>query len=431
MRRRFYDILEVFRDERVELVSVFLVLILASGAFLPLLTNEAFAGGAVGNPLIQAVWFVMYLVFLLLVLVHWRPVLATALRGKWLLALVALAVVSVFWSSVPELTLRRGVALSMTTLAGIYLAARFGLRAQLRMLAGVLGLLAACSLLAVLLFPGIAVDSDIHEGAWQGVFVQKNTFGRFMTLGVLVFFFAGASRILDRRLAWTGLAGSLCLALLSTSATALLSLTVFTGIVAVYLLFRYRGLVLATSTLGTGLAGLVLATLMANVVVIFGLSGTGFTLTGRTGLWDVILSSVREQPLLGYGYGAFWLGEDGPSREVWQFVTWEPNHAHNGLLELVLYTGLLGLAVFLAGLTVYAARALLWTRVTGRIQSLWPLSFLAVFFLMNITQSELVYQHEMFWILYVSTMLAIPVSLRNRGGPVKVPKRLRRASRVR
>jgi exopolysaccharide production protein ExoQ len=70
------------------------------------------------------------------------------------------------------------------------------------------------------------------------------------------------------------------------------------------------------------------------------------TFTGRTSIWAFALDMIERRPLLGWGYQSYWLvGPDAPSvLEAPGWVAEMPN-AHNGYLDTILETGLLGLAV--------------------------------------------------------------------------------------
>jgi exopolysaccharide production protein ExoQ len=78
-------------------------------------------------------------------------------------------------------------------------------------------------------------------------------------------------------------------------------------------------------------------------------------LTGRVPLWQVLLEEVAQGPWLGAGFAAFW---GSPSFQVVQLTA--PS-AHNGYLEELLNTGVVGLAILLAfclvTLTVVSRRA--------------------------------------------------------------------------
>jgi len=70
------------------------------------------------------------------------------------------------------------------------------------------------------------------------------------------------------------------------------------------------------------------------------------SLSGRGFIWPVCWESICQRPWLGYGYGSFWT----PARieyflEEIQFSIFE---AHNGYLELLLGTGIIGCVLFVA-----------------------------------------------------------------------------------
>src|SRR5699024_6050372 len=79
---------------------------------------------------------------------------AQALRSvrccPWLMLLLILACVSVFWSTAPELTLRRSIAFLGTNMVGLYLATRFSLQEVGELLVASFGLVIVCSLVLVL-----------------------------------------------------------------------------------------------------------------------------------------------------------------------------------------------------------------------------------------------------------------------------------------
>lgn len=66
------------------------------------------------------------------------------------------------------------------------------------------------------------------------------------------------------------------------------------------------------------------------------------TLTGRTDLWNQVLSMTTD-PLLGTGFESFWLGER--VEKMWSMYWWRPNQAHNGYLEVFLNLGWVGVAL--------------------------------------------------------------------------------------
>ena len=73
-------------------------------------------------------------------------------------------------------------------------------------------------------------------------------------------------------------------------------------------------------------------------------------LSGRLPLWQALIPSALASPFVGHGFGAFWT----PDRfgEIFSAVKWYAVVAHNGFLEEILATGLIGL-VLLAAFWIY------------------------------------------------------------------------------
>jgi exopolysaccharide production protein ExoQ len=70
------------------------------------------------------------------------------------------------------------------------------------------------------------------------------------------------------------------------------------------------------------------------------------TLTGRTPLWEQLLPEIWQHPLVGSGFAAFWSPDN-----LYRFESvagFPVTSAHNGFLEELLNTGLVGFAILLA-----------------------------------------------------------------------------------
>ena len=70
------------------------------------------------------------------------------------------------------------------------------------------------------------------------------------------------------------------------------------------------------------------------------------TLTGRIPLWNAVLPEIVERPWLGAGFAAFWNPDTYFRME--QIVGFPAKSAHNGFLEELLNTGVVGLVLLLA-----------------------------------------------------------------------------------
>jgi O-antigen ligase len=86
------------------------------------------------------------------------------------------------------------------------------------------------------------------------------------------------------------------------------------------------------------LAIFIVATPLGQYVENYNRSGEAASLTGRTGLWDVVWPAIVERPVLGHGYHA----SRFLSSEV-EGAFAEAGHTHNSFLEVLYNNGLIGL----------------------------------------------------------------------------------------
>jgi O-antigen ligase len=105
--------------------------------------------------------------------------------------------------------------------------------------------------------------------------------------------------------------------------------------------------------------------------------GKDVTLTGRTALWDLVISNVHQSPVLGWGYRATWQGDDPitivASRLVGNFGV---TSSHNGFLEITLQLGVIGLGLIVSIIGVALWRGY-WCCRAGSLPLGW---FSVVFF---------------------------------------------------
>ena len=386
--------------DALEHAFAFIVLLLLSEALLGPLFNPLQETD--GAPWLRQMWFPVYGVTALLVLAR-LPMMIRVFWGAVLLApLLLLAGLSGEWSLLPDVTLRRAVALCFTSLFGLYLAARFAWRDLLNLFAAVFLVLALGTYLSVLVAPGWAIHATVHPGAWKGLWFEKNGLGQIMVWGVLACTCA-ALFTPERRKLWVA-AAMLCVGLVifSTSKTALLGLMlVGAGLTVVAGLRRGGLLAVATAWLALVGAGLLAALIVLAPELLLEALGRDPTLTGRTDIWSAVLRRAEERPWQGYGYGAFWADKQGPVGYVRNEVDWSAPTAHNGWLEMLLAFGWTGVILFGVHLAVTALAALI---SLGRgAYSYWAVLLVAVFALFSLSESTILQQNNLIWTLYVVT----------------------------
>lgn len=386
----------------VEKIFTVMMLFYATAAVLPQVLGAGTGlSRSEGSPLALAVQTALYSAAFFFIVLGWRSFLHWTWGVKWIVALSLLAVASVAWSQDPVFTLRRSIVLIATTAFGIYFGNRYTLAEQLRLLAWTCALVVLSCFVYGVFLPEYGIDHVIHPGDWQGAFIQKNSLARAMVLSILVFYFVRPAA--GGWLRWVGMTGSFALLVLSRSVTGVVVLALATALLPLFSLLRRKLSILIPM-------GIILAALAVGVVLLLVTYGGDLllllhrspTLTDRTELWQAVLMSISKHPWSGYGFNAFWMGMQGESAALMLRVGWFPKHAHNGCLDLLLDLGIVGLGTFLAG---YVS---LWSKVGRLLRSaagpypMWLCAYLAFMFIYNLTESSILVQNNLFWILYVS-----------------------------
>jgi O-antigen ligase len=119
------------------------------------------------------------------------------------------------------------------------------------------------------------------------------------------------------------------------------------------------------------------------------LTGKDLTFSNRTAIWDIIKEHIGSSPLLGTGYGAYWIGSlfRSPSFEMTRRLYFYPTEGHNGYLDVINDLGFVGFLVLLAYLTTYLRQGL---RLYATVRSQGAL-YLALFFqqlIANLSESR-------------------------------------------
>lgn len=383
---------------------VFIVLL--TGAFMNLfLTPEQILDPAEGMAGARFMWAAIYGGALIFLLRSCRRSLALLLSERPIVFLVLLAAVSVFWSDSPSTTFRRSIALVGTCLISVYFAARFRVREQLNLLTWGFGICAVCSLAFGWFHWGNSVD-DL-EGAWYGIYTQRNVLGSMMVLSALLFLLSAQIQSNWKWVFWICAAISFTLIVLSGSVTSLIAFLV--------LLFSFPLVRLLRSSKKAGAAVLIAGIFVFGLASWAGASidttaeamGRDPSLTGRTTLWAASVAIGLDKPWLGFGYSAFWLGADGQSADVWKVVNWAAPNAHNGLLELWLDLGMVGVAIAVFSLGSSLRKAYALVRDTRDWEYAWPFLFLVVLVVLNLTESAFFGGNSIYWFLYVVVALDI------------------------
>jgi len=390
-----------------EKVFTVLVILYSTGAFLPILQGERDpqAGEWTGALITNATWIVIYAISLQLLSRYCKARLVEALKNWMLLSLLGFVLLSIVWSDAPLLTFLRSASLMGSALIALYLVLRFSTRRLLVLCAWAITIGGVCSFLLVVLYPSYGMGSGEFADDWLGVYGQKNALGASMAIGFLVVFlllkFTKARRSLNLAIAGLML---LCI-YLSGSMT---SLVICLGIPFIFWITR---LVVTPSSsrelrrlgvLAVALSALLFA--MFHAETILESIGRDPSLTGRVELWALVLQSIQERPILGFGYEAFWRGYEGNAGEIWQKMGQFLFYSHNGLLEVWLGLGVVGVVLVLACIVLLARHAYRQACWYFCLETAWPCLFLCYLFLSNLTEVSILRGNTLPMILFFALL---------------------------
>ncbi|MBW4560913.1 MAG: O-antigen ligase family protein [Mojavia pulchra JT2-VF2] len=393
-----------------------LSLMLYTGGPLTVLTsggvNEGeaeFYSGSDNNSLVKIVFLAIYFITFVLLTARWKKVVYMLSKDKYILILLGIALTSILWSARPEATIVRSLGITGTTLFGLYLATRYSLKEQIGLLGWMFAIVLLLSFLFAVGLPKYGIMGGIHAGAWRGIYNHKNVLGKMMVISTTIFILNSISATKNRLILYLGLSLSIILILLSRSSSAMINSIM---IIALFLIshtwrWRYEVLVPTFITIITLISSIYIW-LIDNSEAIFAAVGKDATLTGRTDLWNLVWDMIWKRPWLGYGYGAFWFGgESSVSSELWNAAGWIPPNSHNGLLDLWLNVGLFGVIIFALSFCKTLTKAFIWLRYSKTSEGFWPLIFIVYMIQSNLTESALMLQNDIFWVLYVAVAYSV------------------------
>jgi O-antigen ligase len=282
------------------------------------------------------------------------------------------------------------------------------------------------------------IGQEYLQGAqvWKGWHFHKNGLGFPAAIAFLFFAFRPLSvDVRNYWVYWVLCVLSFLVLFKSGSATALISLSVGAGI-AIYLSLA-NGLRLSGQITGLLLSLLLVLIAVVSTIIIFagnveiltGLVGRSGDLTGRTGLWKMVVSLIMERPWLGFGYGTLWTPTPGTESIIGPLLEhqlrWLPPHAHNGFLNIA---SQLGIPIALIA-TTFSIQALMEPlRLYLRTPSSFVLLIVALLSALTVrtlTEQVIFTDRTLNWIIFV----ALPILLLRSPQRIDMPLKKSNASR--
>lgn len=389
--------------------AVISLLFFSQSFFLIILGGDVVGTGDVDSVLLRVVFLGIYFTAFVFLALRWKRTLAFLGTNVWLLFLITLAIVSVSWSSVPDVALRKIIALVGTTFFGIYLGSNYSFTQQLRVYGWVFGISILFSFMFVLAIPEYGImNTDAITGAWRGIYPHKNGLGESMFISFLTFYFLANSAKRYQLLFKICALLSVILIYFGESATALIS------VVFVFLIYQgLKHLSLESKQSVLFILLFLIAVLLiqflilANFNAFLSANDKDITLSGRTILWDSLWGFIREKPLLGYGYGSFFSGLHRETDLLWKVHTWSPVHAHNGYIQILLNLGVVGLLTLMIGYFSCLFTSLFKYLVSKNMQMMWIFLLLIYTVFLNLTEVSFFSVNSIVWVTSVASIYSI------------------------
>ena len=265
-------------------------------------------------------------------------------QNLFLLLFLGCVAASISWSSEPMLSFKRFVALLSVVFFAGFIAWRYSLERIAFLFGCVIGLAALVGLIFAVIRPDIAfISGGIRDGAFRGVFAEKNAGARLNAIAILLLL-----PMIRQRNPMAMLYGLFALIAigLAQSATAIALIVAGTASYAYFItLIRLRiNRSLLAFTAATLVFFLLCGVLYANYAMLLELVGRDPSLTDRTLIWELLQPLIDAQFLKGYGFGAFWASADADAFITrWGYI----GNAHSGYVETLLNGGLIQLVALL------------------------------------------------------------------------------------
>lgn len=329
---------------------------------------------------------------------------------------------SLNWAAFPDVAIRRLVALTITMVVASSLILVLTPRSALHYLAALFAALLIINTLAVLLLPGatsLKADFDTwsgDSGTWRGFHLQKNVAGAVGAFGVLLFVYRAVTEVPGSwaRLRWIALA--------------------LFGIFFVYKTGSKTsfGLIFIASAVGFLVTAISGTPTRQKLIVLFGIitlatlpillpgTLTGFgsfvdslgqdprAYTGRSQIWEALSRYVQAHFMLGSGYGSFWrVGENGPMYQYARDWLLTVPQAHNGYLDMLLQTGIVGLLIDVISAIIVPLYIVMGRSDLPR-EMRWLLTSVILFFVFhNMLETSLYDRDNPFWFLLLCSIAII------------------------
>ena len=387
--------------------------------------SVAAPGDLEGSPIDRAVYSALLIFGISILLsrkVKWRVLIK---NNAWLFTLFLYMLVSIIWADFPGISFKRWTrSLADGVMALIVLTESEPLEAIYAVLRRVLCINIPLSIIFIKFYRDIGTDWDyLGNEMWIGVTTHKNVLGQVAMIAG-IYFIVEIMRNW-RTQGWRGrnvLIYSffllLTLWILNGSPSSRSTTSMILFIVGVLLLLGLNYLrpkivyISKYFVFGVFLVGFLFLTIQAYTALTatsvtsaaLEASGRDSTLTGRTDLWNDLLKIASESPILGVGYGSFWIGN---SHGLWDIHIWAPTQGHNGYIDVYVELGAIGLFL-IGGLIISSYRRILHEFKPNYDAAAIRLTLLTMIIFHNVSESSFLRGTVDLWFLFLLVVINVP-----------------------
>ena len=280
-------------------------------------------------------------------------------REKFLFIFILFSLISMLWSDYSFVTFKRIfqiMAIYVSTIC--FLLYMDSSEEVLKPIKYILYPYLFLTIIAVLIIP------QARQGPfmWQGFTTNKNTLGQMGFISIILCYIIYKNEItqLKKILAIFFIFLSAVITIGSHSSTSLIILLFLIGLGT---LTTFDSL-FTKIRIGKTISSITIVTFITLVVTVMiwdpqmestipELFGKDASFSGRTELWDYLINIKHINPVLGSGYGAFWVPESEKISGVYEIFLFLPGQAHNGYIDIYLSTGYVGFIIMILILLNY------------------------------------------------------------------------------
>ncbi|MCW8278247.1 O-antigen ligase family protein [Pseudomonas sp. PCH199] len=263
-------------------------------------------------------------------------------NNAFLLLFLVCVAASISWSYEPMLSFKRFVALISVVFFAGFVAYNYSLEKISFMLGCTIGAAALIGLICALILPDIAfISGGIRDGAFKGIFPEKNAGARINAIAIVLLL-----PMIRRRNPWAIFSACCSLVAIGLAQSATGLVLICAGALSYWYFLTMIRLRINRSTIAffatTLLYLLTCLFLYGNYTLLLEMVGRDPSLTDRIQIWELLAPFIDAEWLRGYGFGAFWNSADADAFITrWGYI----GNAHSGYMETLLNGGVVQLTV--------------------------------------------------------------------------------------